>query len=207
MTAELKREVARGRGRHAQVVGEPLACLGVDCAYGGADKTAIAPRRGRWFGRLKKYQGPVTDSGQKAAFLVLKEHDGEALVNVDAIGYGAACWEALRDKIGRLAVAVDVRAATDLRDRSKKYGFVNVRAAMYWKLREALDPETGDNLALPPDPELLGDLTAPRFEVRASGILVEAKDVIKERLGRSPHCGDALALSHWVDKRKIIFGA
>jgi hypothetical protein len=33
----------------------------------------------------------------------------------------------------------------------------------YWRLREALDPHTGDNLALPPDAELEADLKAPKW--------------------------------------------
>jgi hypothetical protein len=170
--------------------------VGADVAYGGADSTVAVARFGPWFARPKKYQGAVTDSGRKAAHLILKEHQG-GRVNVDAIGYGAACAEALRDVIGGLAVAVNVAAATELYDRSRKYRLTNVRAAMYWRLREALDPETGDNLALPPDQEVLADLTSVRYEVRASGIVLEEKKKLKERIGRSPDCGDALCLAHW----------
>ncbi len=195
-------EAAQARWTATPPAGQPLTCLGVDVAYGGADATVISPRRGPWFAPLKKYRGIATDSGQKAAFLVLREHDGEALIHVDAIGYGAACHEHLVEKVGKLAVAVNVAEATDWYDRSRKYRLTNTRTAMYWLLREALDPETGDDLALPPDPELLGDLTAPRFEVRASGIVVEAKEHIKERIGRSPDCGDAVCLAHLRPQKK-----
>src|SRR5215470_13411529 len=58
----------------------------------------------------------------------------------------------------------------DMRDRSGKYRLINVRAAAYWKLRECLDPVHGENLALPPDSELLADLCAPRYKLTASGI-------------------------------------
>ncbi len=197
-------EAAQKRWTPTPPAGQSLTCLGVDVAYGGADATVISPRRGPWFGPLKKYRGTATDSGQKAAFLVLKEHDGAAIIHVDTIGYGAACYEWLAEKVGKLAVAVNVAEATDWYDRSRKYRLTNTRTAMYWLLREALDPETGDNLALPPDPELLGDLTAPRFEVRASGIVVEAKEHLRERLGRSPDAGDAVALAHLrAQKRRL----
>jgi hypothetical protein len=33
--------------------------------------------------------------------------------------------------------------------------------------------------------------------VRASGIVVEPKDKVKERIGRSPDAGDALCLALW----------
>jgi hypothetical protein len=183
--------------------GFPLEVMGVDVAYGGADQTVIAAAYGPWVAPLKKYRGPVTDSGSKAAYLVLLEHHGRARINVDGIGYGAAAVEALREKVGHLAVAVNMAQATDFFDRSRKFRLTNVRAFCYWSMREALDPETGGNIALPPDPELLADLTAPRFEVRASGIVIEDKRAIKERLGRSPDCGDAAVILHAPRKQRL----
>lgn len=171
--------------------------LGVDVAYGGADSTVIVARHGPWFSRPKKYQGAITDSGKKAAALVVREHRDSARCNVDAIGYGAACVEALRELLPGLVSAINAAAATQLFDRSRKYRLTNVRAAMYWKLREALDPESGDNLALPPEAEVLADLTSVRYEVRAAGIVLEEKAAIRKRIGRSPDCGDAVALAHW----------
>ena len=198
-TAWVKAAQERWRASPQPPAGQALSCLGVDVAYGGADSTCVAARYGSWFARVKKYQGAVTDSGLKASFLVLREHDGKAVIRVDVIGYGAACYEALREKVGRLAVAVNVAEAPqgyEGYDRSRLYKLTNRRTAMYWKLREALDPENGDNLALPPEPELLADLTAPCFEVRASGIVVEPKERLRERIGRSPDMGDAVCLAH-----------
>ena len=192
---------AQQRWTEKPPAGQALTCIGVDVAYGGADATVIAPRYGAWFGPLQKYRGADTDSGPKAAHLVLRAHDGTAKIHVDAIGYGASCYDCLRDSIGKLAVAINVAAASEEFDRTRKYRLTNVRAAMYWRLREALDPESGDELMLPPDPELLADLTAAQFEVRASGIVVEPKDKIKERLGRSPDCADALALALYRERK------
>jgi hypothetical protein len=165
---------------------------------GNSDATVIAPRYGTWFAPLKMYRGEATDSGQKAAFLALQEHDGKALIHVDGIGYGADCFQRLKDLVGKLAKSINVATAPfpEAWDRTRKYKLTNVRTQMYWLLREALHPETGDGLALPPDQELIADLSAPRFEVRASGIVVEPKQDIKERLGRSPDKGDAVCLSH-----------
>jgi hypothetical protein len=199
-------KAAQARWTPTPPEGLKLSCLGVDVSFGGADQTVIAARYGNWFAPLRKYQGAATDSGQKAAGLVLKEWGDGAPCHVDGIGYGAACAEALRDKIGRkLAVAVNVAKASEALDRSRKYKLTNLRAEMYWRLREALDPEGGEGLALPPDPELLADLTAARFEVRASGILIEPKTKIKERLGRSPDCADAVALAHWHERKAKLF--
>src|SRR5262249_19037640 len=119
--------------------------------------------------------------------------------------------EWLKDRVGgKLACAINVASAPspEIWDKSRKYKLTNLRTAAYWLLREALDPETGDNLALPPDPELIADLAAPRFKLLASGLAVEPKQDIKERLGRSPDCGDAVALAHLRPQRvKFAFFA
>ncbi len=201
-------EAAQKRWTPIPPAGQPLSCIGADIARGGADSTVPALRYGPWFARLKKYQGACTDDGPKAAYLILKDHDGKAPVHFDVIGCGSSAYDAAKERIGKLAIPINVAQPTDWFDRSHKYRLTNVRTAMYWLLREALDPETGDNLALPPDPELLGDLTSPRFEVRASGIVVEAKEHLRERLGRSPDAGDAVALCHLrPQKRKLAIFA
>jgi hypothetical protein len=98
--------------------------------------------------------------------------------------------------------AINNAESTDMFDRTGKYRLVNVRAASYWRFREALDPVHGDNIALPDDSELRADLTAPRFKVTAQGIVVEPKHgsgSISERLGRSPDCGDAVVLAAFIE--------
>jgi hypothetical protein len=66
---------------------------------------------------------------------------------------------------------------------------------MWWKLREALDPDHNPTLALPPHPQLLGDLTAPKWFLALRGIQVESKDEIRKRLGRSTNVGDAVLMA------------
>jgi hypothetical protein len=73
--------------------------------------------------------------------------------------------------------------------------FRNNRSFLMWRFREALEPVKGENLALPPDSELKADLCAPRWKLTASGILIESKDEIKKRIGRSPDKGDAVILA------------
>jgi hypothetical protein len=184
---------------------EKCNALGVDVAAGGADQTVIIRRHGNWFSVPKKYQGPVTDDGVKAAHLVMKEWRDAAPCYVDAIGYGQDCHTQLKyGEMGRLAVAVNVGEASEEFDRSGKFHFGNIRAAMWFRLREALDPEHGDDMMLPPDPELVADLTAPRYEPRASGLYVEEKVKIKERIGRSPDVGDAVCLALWRPRKSKL---
>jgi hypothetical protein len=87
------------------------------------------------------------------------------------------------------------------RDRSGVLGFANKRSWAYWHLREELDPEQdgGSAVALPPDPELMSELSAPTFETKTiAGLLcikVETKDDVKKKLGKSPDKADAVAMS------------
>ncbi len=195
-------EAAMARWTPKPPSGHRMTALGVDVAHGGAAATVITPRHGNWFGPLTSYQGAVTDRGHKAAALVLRQWCDDAIINVDAIGYGAACHEALEaGPAARFANAINVSVPSGMFDKSGKFRLTNIRTAMYWKLREALDPETGDGLMLPPDRELLADLTAPLYEVRSSGIVCEAKESISERLGRSPDKGDSLCLALWQTPR------
>ena len=89
----------------------------------------------------------------------------------------------------------------------------NCRSASWWHLRELLDPAAESGIALPKDDMLTGDLVAPHWKVTSGGkIQVEAKEDIKERIGRSTDYGDAvvmaffdnnvLSLQNWTDALK-----
>lgn len=128
---------------------------------------------------------------------VVERHGGYAVV--DSVGVGAGVVSRLRE-LGRRVVAFSAGEATDVRDRSGELGFVNVRSAAWWGLRERLHPETGDGLALPDDDRLIGDLTAPRWTTTSAGkIAVESKETLRkpERLGRSTDAADAVNMAFW----------
>ncbi len=177
-----------------------LSAMGVDVARGGDDKMVTSKRYGSWFAPLVKRTGKTVPNGPAAAGFVATDLGRErAKINVDVIGIGASCYDYLRSN-GYSARGINFAEASDLLDKSGRLKMRNVRAAAYWSLREALDPITGDDLALPPDPEILADLTAPRWKLTASGILIEAKEEIVARLHRSPDCGDAIVLAHYQDQ-------
>jgi hypothetical protein len=95
--------------------------------------------------------------------------------------------------------------ATESIEKTKddQLAFANKRAEAWWKFREALDPDQPDGsaIALPPDPELKADLCAPTWKLGVHGILLESKDGssgfgnLRQRLGRSPGKGDAVAMA------------
>lgn len=172
----------------------PLTCAAIDASRGGKDKTVIAERYDNWFAPLRKFPGKSVQDGQAVMALLIDVPLGKDVpLYMDVIGIGSSPYDFAKEKYN--AVPVNWSERSDARDKTERFGFVNKRAEHIWKMREALDPETGDNLALPDDPELLGDLCAARYAIRTNGIQVESKDEIKKRLGRSPDCGDAVCLA------------
>lgn len=185
----------------------PQEGLGVDVARGGKDKLVITPRHGKWFGHLKKYPGTQVPDGDAAANLVIKAHQNDAVVYVDVIGIGSSCYDCLKKCNWFKTVPInnaESRSIKSLRDKSGRMPFVNVRAASYWKMREDLDPNNTEKIALPPDNEMLADLCAAHYTVTATGISVEKKEEIIERLGRSPDCGDSVVLANWSGRQRVI---
>lgn len=173
--------------------------VGADPARGGGDNMAIARMYGgRWYAPIETHPGAAVPNGPSAAALLTKDIAAGAAIGVDVIGIGASVYDSLADN-SAIVQAINFGAgAGNLTDKSGRLKFRNVRAAAYWKLREALDPDHGEGIALPPDPELLADLCSARYELKPSGIQLEDKGDISARLGRSPDRGDSVVLAWWT---------
>lgn len=191
-------DAAIERGKQNRLPPGPMTTLGVDPSRGGRDQFIIAPRFDNWFAPLIKYKGVQVPDGPTGARLVVEAHQGNAVINVDVIGLGSSVYDSLKDLPGLQVVPINNSQASKMRDKTDKYKLVNVRAASYWKFREALDPENEVGICLPDDNQMRADLVTPRFKVTAQGILVEPKEDIIKRLGRSPDCGDAVVMAHFM---------
>ena len=178
----------------------PLSTVGVDVARGGKDKTVIAMRYGNWFAPLHKRDGKDTPDGPSGAAFVQHVLGGQnpQAIGVDIIGVGGAVYDALRPPYGSRLHAFNAAEASDAMDKSGTLKLLNVRAASLWKLRESLDPASEEHLMLPPDDELRADLCASRWQPTTRGIKIEDKEEVRKRIGRSPDCGDALAIAHFL---------
>lgn len=174
--------------------------MGVDVARGGQDKTAIARRHGGWFDEVITVPGTATPNGQTGASLAIQYRRDMAPVHVDIIGVGGSVYDHL-DENGIQSIPVNVAKKSHARAAYGNMGFKNLRAQLYWDLRESLDPRSKSLIALPPDSELKADLCAARFKITPTGIQVESKEEIKERIGRSPDKGDAVLLAHMVTQK------
>jgi hypothetical protein len=175
----------------------PMTALGVDVARGGAAKTVLSPAFDNYFAEQITHPGSATPDGPAVATLVIQTRTDDALVKVDVIGVGTSVYDHLRTPLKSRVVPLNGGARDGTkRDKSGQLAFANLRAMWWWRLREALDPTSGQDLCLPPDPELRVDLCAPTWHLTARGIQVESKDEIIARLGRSPDKGDSLVYAH-----------
>lgn len=197
-------ELANDRWRACGGRGEGLEAWGVDPAYKGEDKTAIARQVGQVIEQVKSYpkQDLMETVGRITAVV-----DPAIPVAIDVIGVGAGVYSRL-EELAHHAIAVNVATKTDFKDASGKVSFFNLRSYVWWAIREALDPALGTNLALPPDDELTGDLTAPLWWYMSNGaIQVESKDDIRERIGRSPDKADAVCLAYYASVHRGLSAA
>ncbi|WP_114149681.1 terminase, partial [Acinetobacter pittii] len=177
---------------------------GLDVARGGKDNTIGYARHGFWYNRANVLEGIQSKDGPaSASFAVSHVRDG-APIHVDIIGVGASTYDFLKQS-GMHVIPVDVRNAANSFDRSGRLTFFNLRSQLWWQFRESLDPAYGSTVALPPEPELLADLTAPRWGLQGANIKVESREEIIKRIGRSPDYGSAI-INAQIDtpKRQVM---
>jgi hypothetical protein len=191
---------------------EGRQAVGVDVARAGTDRTIFAHRTGPCITDLVEH--PRQDTMKTTAKLiplvsqgVKPGRDGEGgepkvVGVVDSIGVGGGVVDRMRE-LKLPVLAYTGSAKTDFRDRTKEYLFNHTRSAAYWHLRELLDPTYGSELMLPPDDLLISDLTTPTWTI-ATGvpprIVVEKKEDVVQRLGRSPDRGDAVVMAYWAEQ-------
>lgn len=173
-----------------------MTAMGFDPAGGGADAAELSYRHGGWYGQIITTKGEETADGSAAAAGITRYRRDSAPVVVDVGGgYGGAVTLRLKDN-GISHVGFNGANASMARTKDGQLKFANKRAEAWWKFREELDPDQqgGSAIALPPDPELRADLAAPTYEVGPRGLLIESKEDIRKRLGRSPGKGDAVVM-------------
>ena len=169
-----------------------MTAMGVDPSRGGADEMVIAPRHGHWFAPLIKIPGVEVPTGPLAAARVIMARRDGAKINLDVIGVGGSVYDKLVENDIEPEPMIG-NNKTDERSKDGLFKFKNTRALWYWRLRESLDPDSGDNVQLPPDDKLKADLCAFTHVVNDGGIIqVESKKEAKVRLRRSPDAGDAV---------------
>jgi hypothetical protein len=147
----------------------------------------------------------MTKDGPAVAGAVVAVVRDSAIVSVDlGGGWGGGVVSHLKqlgDDFAKRCSGVNPSEKSEMTAKKGGFKMRNMRAALHWAFREALDPETGEGLELPDDEELVEDLAAATWENTPSGVLIEAKDQIIKRLKRSPDKGDATLLGWWASRK------
>jgi hypothetical protein len=173
----------------------PLTAVGNDPSRGGQDKFCIAKRYGAWVAPVIKHPGKAAPDGKRGAELLVQALKGEAMpltIGIDVIGSaGSSVFDQARD-LSLPVISLNGSEKSVAFDQSGRLSFFNKRAEWHWHVRELLDPNSGQDVALPDDPELLADLCAPKWRPTPRGIRILEKADIKELIGRSPDVGEAV---------------
>ena len=117
-------------------------------------------------------------------------------------GWGGSTKEHLRQAEVDVHGIVFSAASGGVDDRTK-IPFANLRAEMYWRFRQALDPHGVERIALPPDARIMAEGTAPRWRLQSGKILIESKDEIRKRLGSSTDVLDAIVMAWAIRHRGL----
>lgn len=199
-------ELAHERWRRSggrEPLGAETRILGVDVAGMGRDCTCFVERKGAWVSEFNAHNsGGQADhmkiAGRIAAY---RRRQIEAYVSIDTIGEGAGVYSRCieideKDYIisCKYSEAAKGRGGKPLTDATGQYEFINMRAYLFWCVRDWLNPKNDTGAMLPPDTQFDEEATEIKWSFRSDGrIFIEPKEDIKERLGRSPDKFDALA--------------
>lgn len=183
-----------------------IVSLGVDVARGGDDDTTIAGvSEDWWFDELITEPGKSTPDGPTVAGLAIAHNPNHAPIHIDVIGVGASPYDFLMQaKQQVLGINVSERALGT--DKSGRLTFSNQRSWLWWRFRELLDPSANNGIALPPDPRLVRELSAPKWSLKGFTIYVESREDIIKRIGYSPDKATAVLLASIRTPRQLPGG-
>lgn len=210
-------EAAKQRWLDYNRTGKEQLKLGVDVAGMGRDSSVFCHRYDDYVERFDK-----TNSGGKAEHMAIAgkikailDNDKKALAMIDTIGEGAGVYSRLQEhscKDRAISCKFSEKAKDkkerELKDITGQYSFANMRAYLFWAVRDWLDPKNGSKAMLPPGDSFNEEATEIKWRFQSNGsIIVEPKEDIKKRLGRSTDEFDALAETFYpvYIKKKVDF--
>jgi hypothetical protein len=199
------------RARKARVVSPGPLIIGVDPAREGRDATGIIDRQGRRLG------GNICERWNKLSTMEVAGRVGRLIdkmdpvkVFVDVTGLGSGVVDRLLELGYSQVEGVNFAGAAVGVGPARAEQYRNRRAEMWDALRDWLASE--HQVQIPNDDLLASDLSAPMWGPNMTGwdssgrLLLESKDSLVKRLGRSPDLGDAAALTFAAPVRPVDVG-
>ncbi len=203
------------QGREPMERDKDIRMLGVDVAGMGRDATCYVERMGAWCSGFDCHNSGGTADHMEVAGKIAawRRRQPFMYVSIDTIGEGAGvysrCKEVERSPEYIISCKYSEWGGNDpdrLRDMTGEYRFVNMRAYLFWCVRDWLNPKNNTGAMLPPDPQFEEEASEIRWFFRSDGkIQIEPKEDIKKRLGRSTDRFDALANTFYpMNQRRQI---
>lgn len=167
-----------------------IAC---DVARYGSDETVIAHRHGQRVRLLQRYTGKslMETAGRIVDEIRKLDARTQPRIVIDDAGLGGGVTDRLAE-LGLRVEAFQAGSAAHEPDR-----FPNRRSEAWFHFAEQLA-----TIDLDTDEQLAADLVAPAYTIDSHGRrCVEAKDITKRRLGRSPDRADAVLMAFAPEAR------
>ena len=158
--------------------------LGIDVARFGSDSSVIFPRQGLMSFPPVIMRGARTNEISSRILQAKSKWQSEVEYVDGTGGFGSGVVDSLIQK-GHSPQEIHFSSKPD----DPRY--FNKRAEMWFRMAEWI--KRGG--CLPYNEQLLVELTAPDYYFKGSKLILEDKDLIKEKIGSSPDLGDALALT------------
>lgn len=188
--------------------------MGVDVAGMGRDATCYTERMGAWCSGFDCHNsGGTADHMEVAGKIVARRRrQPQMFVAIDTIGEGAGVYSRCKEQDDETYI-ISCKYSEwgnfdpdKLRDITGQHRFVNMRAYLFWCVRDWLNPKNNTGAMLPPDSLFLEEATEIRWFFRSDGkIQIEPKEDIKKRLGRSTDRFDSLANTFYpIYRRRTI---
>lgn len=199
-------EVERALARKPPEESKAGVSIGVDVARFGSDETVIYVVRGGEVLHVESRSGQATTWTAGRVIALGREFElfaaNAGRIAIDDTGVGGGVVDRLREQ-GWGVQAVNFGSAP--RTNANELKFVNRRTELWWNLREWIRSDAAlSTLNDDVKDALRADLCAPKYDMRSDGrIALEGKDRIRDRVGRSPDHGDALALAVSIQRGAV----
>lgn len=188
-----------------------IRMLGVDVAGMGRDATCYVQRQGEWCSEFEcKNAGGRADHMEVAGYIAaMRRRHPSMYAAIDTIGEGAGVYSRCREIEHETEYIISCKYSEwggfdpdKMRDITGQHRFVNMRAYLFWCVRDWLNPKNNTGAMLPPDTLFEEEATEIRWFFRSDGkIQIEPKEDIKNRIGRSTDRFDALANTFYPVER------
>jgi len=181
--------------------------LGVDVAGMGRDESVLCHRYGDFVHKFESHQSAGQADHMHVAgmiFPVVQKKENKAFI--DTIGEGAGVYSRLIELgYSNVFSCKFSEGAAGLTDTTGVYTFANMRAYLYWAVRDWLNPENKTGAMLPPNDKLLEEATEIKWKFQSNGsIIIEPKEDIVKRIGRSTDYFDPLANTFYPNDNSMV---